>query len=276
MYIDQIFVMNFFTDLILIHISSGLVSCKKVRRTLLASVIGAVYATAMYISGLEFLSAVYIRIAVFVLMAVIAFRPKNFMQFLKGVMIFAGVSVFFGGSVFAVLAMSGYSITEIRNNSIAVFDATTPVMLICFSVVAIFVYGIIRLIYRQVVFSSKLTNIEIRHSGRRVCVCGLIDTGCTLQEPENNRPVIIVDSKYADSFLREVGESLMIPYSTVGNNGIFLGFYPDYIKVGKKVLHDVAVAVCYSDALKGKQYSAIINSDVLKERDCFAGSDGTL
>ena len=178
--------------------------------------------------------------------------------------------MFSGGGVFAVLLMSGYSIKEIMNNSIPVFDAKTPVFLLAFGIVVMFCHVSLAVLFKACNVKCKTVKVEIKRGKRCVRALGLVDTGCSLCEPVRNKPVIIVDYHIADEFIKETGNICLIPYSTVDSSGAFMGFYPDYIKIGRKIYYDVAVAVCYTEAMNEKQYSAIINSEILKEESCVA------
>ena len=123
----------------------------------------------------------------------------------------------------------------------------------------------IKTVSKTVRFNSKTVNLVIRANDLSVKIKGLVDTGCTLCDPKSNRPVIITDYKYSDKFIKDIKDICLIPYSTVDGGGVFIGFYPDFVKIGKDTYTDVVVAVCYSGVLDDKSYSAIINSDIIKE-----------
>lgn len=269
-YVDQIFIVNFITDFVLLHIACGFSGRRKLRYTIAASAAGALYASFMYIPSAEFLSNPLLKMLVFIAMVAISARPKSFEFFVKNLLCFSAVSMFLGGGVFALLLTSGYSVSDVLNNSITVFDAKTPVLLLAFGIVAMVGYAAMVAVFKAYRVKTKTVKLEIKHGDRKVRLYGLVDTGCTLCEPGRKRPVIIVDYRVGGDFIKDNTDICLIPYSTVDSNGTFMGFYPDYVKIGRDVFRDVAVAVCYTGAMEEKQYSAIINSDIFKEESCVA------
>ncbi len=269
-YIDQLFAVNFITDCLLLYISCGIAGRRNKWKIALASVFGALYAAFMYVPKVNFLYSPPFRVFFMVIMVWISVGAKSAVSLIKGVLSFASVCLFTGGGVFSVLLMSGFKLSEIKNNSIPVFNISTPLLLVVFCGVLYITRFFIHHMSRSAKEKRKTVKLEIAKNGRKIKILGLIDTGCTLLEPRRRVPVIIVDYHMADRFLKDISEVCMIPYSTVDNSGTFLGFYPDYVKIGDKITRDVAVAVCYTDAMSEKQYSAIINSEILKEEICVA------
>ncbi len=269
-YIDQIFIINLITDFVLLHVSSSFSGRRRFGYTLIAAVIGALYASFMYIPSVSFLYTLPLRLLCFSIMATVAVRPKSLQSLLKAILCFGAVSMLAGGGVFATLIMSGFTLVEIMNNSIPVFDAKTPVILLLFAVVMLICRASLSVVFRSCRIKSKTVRLEIGRGAKKVKLYALVDTGCSLKEPSSKKPVIIVDYRFAAQFVKDCCDVCLIPYSTVDSGGAFVGFYPDYVKIGKRVYRDVAVAVCYSNAMDEKQYSAIINSDILKEESCVA------
>lgn len=269
-YIDQIFIINFITDYILLHISSSLTGRRKTKRNILAAVFGGLYSAFMYVPQISFLYNPFFRVVFSAIMVYISERPKKIRPYLKGLFCFSFVSMFMGGGVFAVLFMAGYGFTDIINNSIVVFDAKTPVFLLVFGCLAFLCHIAMTFVFRTGNTKSKTVKLEISYGNKKVKLSGIVDTGCMLYEPVKNRPVIIVDYRILSDFEKYTSRVCLIPYSTVDSKGSFIGFYPDYIKIGSKFFYDIAVAVCYTKAMEDKQYSAIINSDVFKEESCVA------
>lgn len=89
--------------------------------------------------------------------------------------------------------------------------------------------------------------------------------GNLLKEKESNLPVIIVEKKKIDKLEVEIDKTHIIPFSSLGNdNGILIGFKPDYIKVitDEDNFEKKAIVGIYNGNLCGDSgdYNAIIGS----------------
>ena len=266
-YLDRIFIINFITDYIILHITSFFLGNKSVKRNIIASLFGGLYAGFMYFPSVSFLYNPFIRIIVSLIMIVISQKPSSFRSFYKSCLCFSAVSMFLGGGVFAVLFMAGYRFSEIMNNSIVVFDAKTPVLLVIFLICAWLCKVAVLALINSGKIREKTVKIEVNYGQKTITLNGIIDTGCVLYEPVSNKPVIVADFRKIGDFTKQNVRCCVIPYSTVDNSGTFVGFFADSIKIRDKKYYDIPIAVCYTSAMKDKQYSAIINSDILKEEN---------
>lgn len=264
-YIDQLFAINFAADFIILYTACGFSCERKLKFTLLAALFGGLYGACMYLPGADVFYHPIFKMLSAALMVMIAARPKTVSAFLRSQLTFAAVASIAGGGVLAALLMLGYSISEIAHNSISVFNAPVLVLLLilCGGVFAAKLS--FAALKRGADMKRKIVKLSIFACGRKITVSGLVDTGCSLRNPSGQEPVIIVNYRCVNDIIRQTDRVCIIPYSTVGGSGSFLGFRPDFVDIDGKQYKNVVVAVCYSDKTAGKMYSAIINSDILKE-----------
>ena len=120
----------------------------------------------------------------------------------------------------------------------------------------------------------------------------ILDTGNLLREPITKTPVLIVEAAilkniiqqnilyniedviYNNSF-QNLAEDIklrcsIIPFSSIGkNNGIIIGFRPDYIKIyteeGEEIRRKVIVGIWNNKIAKNGLYSGLIGLNLLNE-----------
>ena len=103
-YVDVIFLENLIMNCIILLATGIIIKTKiDVIRYVLASLIGSVYATVIYISNNTIFSNIYLKVILSITMVYIAFRPRRFQSLFKHLVIFYLTSFTFGGVAFALL-----------------------------------------------------------------------------------------------------------------------------------------------------------------------------
>ena len=105
-YADSVFLLNGAMDYVLLLVTARLAGIPlKRRRYLLAAALGAVYAVAVFLPGMGFLSAFASKLAVGVLLALIAFGGEE--KLLRLVLLLFAVSCAMAGCVLALGLLAG-------------------------------------------------------------------------------------------------------------------------------------------------------------------------
>ena len=103
-YIDIIFLENLFMNCIILYATGIIIKSPiKIRRNILSSTIGSVYAIISYMSILKIYSNIFLKIVLSICMVYIAYNPKKIKTFFKELIIFYLTSFTFGGVAFALL-----------------------------------------------------------------------------------------------------------------------------------------------------------------------------
>ena len=139
---------------------------------------------------------------------------------------------------------------------------------------------------------AMLCELEIFYKGRVKKVKTMIDTGNLLKEPITQTDVIIVEKNslkdiVEDDILENIDNIIdgkwldtsdekifsyrfkLIPFMSLGNdNGLLIGFKPDYIKIydeEENVRNDIIVGIYNGKLSKSNLYTSLIGLDVLKK-----------
>ena len=254
-YLDLAVILNMVVDFLLLMGTARLLgSTVKLWRTVLASVLGGIYAGVCLLPGWSFLGNLFWRAVSFAVMVGFAFGwEKSTMQ--KGA-VFMILNLTLGGAAIA-LERGGFF----------------GVILMAGLMVLLFTVGLSWLFQGR-----KFLKVELQKNGKKACLTALYDTGNTLKDPVSGKSVLVVGPSLANYFLgltdmqlrsplltMESGQSpgiRLIPYRAVGTSRDFLlASAFDEVRVnGKAVSYLVAFA---PEAIGTKQsYDALIGGNL--------------
>ena len=291
-YLDLILLENIIMNYIII-LATGMI-CKvdvKQIRIILSSLLGAVYAIISYVVNIQIYSNQITKIIVSICMVYIAFNPINIKIMLKQLTIFYLTSFCFGGAAYYLL----YNISPRLIKSInGFFVGTYPIKIAMLGgILGFFVINIsFKIIKSKLSKKDMLYDIEIFYKEKKCNVKVILDTGNLLVSPITNIPVMIVESQklkdiipekllnnmekviYNSNF-EEIDEEIktrcsIIPFSSIGkNNGIIIGFRPDYIKIytgeGEEIRNKVVIGLHNNKIAKNGLYSGLIGLNLLNQ-----------
>ena len=292
LYIDIIFLSNIIMNYIILF-ATGLIVVKKVKHTriILSSIIGAVYSIMLYITNLKIYENQIIKFILSMVMVYIAFTPKDIRKMIKDIIIFYLTSFCFGGAAYYLL----YNVSpqQIKNINGILLGAYPLKIAILGGILGFFIINIaFKIVKNKIDKTSIIYDIEIVYQGKKVELKVLLDTGNLLVEPITKLPVVIVDSEKLKPILDISSLEIMtnakiekidlleenlklrcrvLPFSSVGkNNGIMIGFKPDYVKIYDdegKTIKDVVIGVCNNRFNKNRYYSGLIGLDFLNREE---------
>lgn len=246
-YIDSLFALNFLIDYCIVLASARVCGVVLRRwRYLLAALLGAAYAAAIVLPGLDFLARTPMKLVLGIAMALIAFGGET--HLLRCTVVFFAVSAGFGGAVFAASLLAGTDST-----GGALVSVSGRVLVLSFAVC----YAAVSLVFRR---RAKAADREIRpvvitDGGRSVTLRGLRDSGNALHDPVTGRCAAIADRAAVLPLFDGAGaltlpddavgalEALsalpgcagrfrLLPYSAVGVSGALLvAFRPESVTV---------------------------------------------
>jgi stage II sporulation protein GA (sporulation sigma-E factor processing peptidase) len=273
-YIDEIFVLNGAVNYILLLATKRIIRGKSSQpRLLFSSIIGAIYAVFMFLPHSEFFYSFMGKFLFSLSLVAITYKTKKFKQYIKAVAVFYMVSFAFGGASYAFMSLIGKS--ALSYLPLKILATSTVITYICIVLLSSYCR---RLAYKERCFMP----VSITVCGNTALVNGFLDTGNCLYEPISESPVMVVESRSVENILPPQVLSLLdkkyikdlppdfgrrirlIPYCSVGKKrGVIIGFKPDRVTVGDKVVYDVVVGLCSNRLSQDDSYSALVNPQIL-------------
>ncbi len=269
-YVDSLFCLNLLTDYLLC-LTAGRICGLRLRRGryLAAALLGALYAAAVFLPGLRFLSLPAGRLGCGICMGLLAFGKERQPLRCTGVLLAAAAA--FGGALWAVSsAVSGDAW------SFAV-PLSLPVLLLSFGIFYALLSALMRA--RRLLTERRRVPVVAVLGEREAAFTALEDTGNALSDPITGRhvlvaspaalrpllresaplfealaPVELLEALSADARLR--GRFRLLPCSHVGGSSLLPVFRPDSLRVDGAQTADLLIAV--SPHAHGEGYEAIL------------------
>lgn len=291
-YIDIVFLENILLNYIIL-LSTALISKAKINspRILLASSIGGIYSILNYIVEISFFLNIVIKFIMSILLVVIAFNGSKIKTMIKQLIFLYLVSFTFGGIAFMLLFFVSPENIVLKENH---FVGTYPLKVTILGGILgfIIVFTVSQIIKDRMSKKAMLCELEIFYKGKVKKVKTMIDTGNLLKEPITQTDVIIVEKNSLKDIVEEdILENIdnilkgkwldtnderiysyrfkLIPFMSLGNeNGLLIGFKPDYIKIydeEENVRNDILVAIYNGRLSRNNLYTSLIGLDVLKK-----------
>ena len=290
-YLDIVFLENFLLNFIIIFSTSLITKSKTTLfKMVITSAFGSLFSISEYIYfGIKENEKFIFKFVLSIVMINMTFGFKK-KKLLFNLVVFYLVSLSFGGLSFATLFFINSEKIIIKNDmflGISLLESIVIASIICF--VLILVLIVCLKIYEKK--KSELIEIEIINNGKTHKVMALYDTGNLLKEPITQKDVIIVekgelydicDNNFLDSIKdilngKWIGDEnsnyklCLIPFSSLGNeNGILIGFKPDYIKVNIEeeiFKNEVFVGIYDGKLTNNNLYTSLIGLNILNREE---------
>ena len=260
-YIDVLLAVNFLVDYLLLLAVSRMLPGEVTRVSLcIGAAVGAVFSCSILLPQLAFplrLASTLVQAAA---MAAAAFGVRRRRRYFASVLLIVLAGGVYGGLMFALwffLRPQGMIIA----NGFVYLDIS-PAVLVAATIAC----------YAGLTLWARLW----RSGGERETHCrvtvttecdsrsfdGIIDTGNMLAEPFSGYPVLLV----TDAQLSTAAPTRVIPYTSVGGDGLLYGFRPKRVDISTKngSMSTDRVYVAVRNGSAGGDFRAIVNPAILK------------
>ncbi len=267
-------------------------------RLLLGAVLGAAYLSAMLLlPEMKIYTTLLSKCLLSFAMIAVTFHFKKLSEFLKTLLIFYASTFIFAGAGFALMFFNqdwGILRNGVMVTPLSFFNTSWAELLLALAVTLIILRVIWDMIQNRFIREKLLVLLRITFDKKAIELSALVDTGNSLHDPLTNMPVVVVEfsaisellpedirgifEKEPDMDLNAVTTTIscsdwfsrfrLIPFTSLGKeNGMLIGFRPDYIEIGseneKKGVRDVIVGI-YNKALsRNEKYRALVNPELM-------------
>lgn len=294
-YLDVLFLENLVMNYLILLVTAKFSKARTSSiRLFLGALVGAAYVVMIVIvPSIKFYYTALAKFALSLVMIAVTFSPEKVRSFLKTLSIFYISTFIFAGASFAFIYFNqggGF----IRNGVYVFWQSKWTALFLSIVTAGIIMSVFWEIIQHKFVKGKLLTPIKISFENRIIGMSALVDTGNSLHDPLTNLPVIIVEFKAIRDILpqdiqaifeeakeddltcvtsivsnsRWLSRFRLIPFTSLGKeNGMLIGFKPDYIEIGenenRKDIRDVIVGI-YNRALsRGANYNALLNPELM-------------
>lgn len=273
-YVDVLLILNVWVDFLLLSLTARICRYPVVRRRLLlGAVVGALLSLLLFLPPLTVLLSALIRIAGTVALTVLTFGVPRLRVFLRLLVSFSVLSAVFGGLATAFwyfVAPAGFMVI----NGVVYYDAPAS-LLIVFTAVAYIVLLLYERLRRTSAPQDRVYTLAVSEGDKQVVCSLLYDSGCSLKEPFSGAPALIIDRTAIDGLLPHGFEEdahlaqdkrlRLIPFETVGGEGVLPAFRPARMEVRDKRGNTWDISGSYlavSKRLVNGEYAALCGTDI--------------
>ncbi|MBR5223085.1 MAG: sigma-E processing peptidase SpoIIGA [Clostridia bacterium] len=231
-------IINYF---LLLAVSKILKKTPKTRWVVLSAFVGALSSLYIFLPQTSFLIETLFKIAVSMLMSIIAFGFKGVKAYIKSVLLLFGITVGFGGLMYAVwLTFSPNGM--VINNSVVYFDISL-IALIGFTVAGYIIFSVLFRIFSKNAPLAQRCDITLFVNNKNATLTAIIDTGNSIEDAFSMGEIIIVDKSVAiklfecEDFqinLKTKSRYRMLPCMTVSGADVLEGLRCDSAEVKYK------------------------------------------
>lgn len=242
-------------------------------RVVVAALFGGGCACLIFLPPLPLLAQVGIDIAVAAVMVLAAFPFHGVIAVGKRTVLLFLISASFSGIVAALSRVTTADFLAVGNGQI--YAAVSPLGLAGCAAIS---YGAIRLyerITRKTIPSGGEYRLRVEDGSGVYEGRALYDTGLHLREPFSGAPVVLVEKAALQPILSQELEAAlsssggervrMIPYRSVGGNGLLPAFCPKRVglrRVGERERDITGVYVAVTETLGRGEYEALVGNDL--------------
>lgn len=267
-------------------------------RLFLGSVAGAAYLVLMILlPDTKVYATLLSKFLLSVGMVAITFSFRKLSVFLKTLALFYATTFIFAGAAFALMFFSkdwGIIRNGVLITPLSFIDAKWSELLLAVAVALIIFHVIRDALQSKFIKEKLLVNISIAMGNKSIELPALVDTGNSLHDPLTKLPVVVVEFSAIKDLLPDDIKSIfeqnnendlnsvtstisssnwftrfrLIPFKSLGReNGMMIGFRPDYIEIGadegKKDIRDVIVGIYNRTLSANEQYRALMNPELI-------------
>lgn len=297
-YLDVLILENVVLNYLILQLTDKLLKAGTSRFRLFAGALtGALYVGLLVIMpGIHAYYTVAGKFLLSLLIVAISFSPEKIINFVKTLAVFYVSTFIFAGAAFAFVYFNG-SGGFVRNGIVYFFGGSKwTVIFLSVITVGIIVRIIMDIWQTRQYKDNLLVPLKICFESRSVILQALVDTGNSLNDPLSKLPVIVVEYKalcqlFPDDiktiFDKEMENDLdcvtkiisnsswfsrfrLIPFCSLGKeNGMLIGFKPDFILIGEadssKNICDVVVGVYNRTLSKNNTYKALLGPEFITD-----------
>ncbi len=257
-YIDSLFLINFFMDTVILFITSVFRGFKtNTLRIFAAATVSAVYGVCIFFPDLAFVCGAFMKIAATCLIVYIAYGKSGF---LRSLMMFWLVSAAAAGIILGLTVFTNFGtvLNSVISNLVMYMNINPLIMLLGCAVLYLLMEVYRRMCIRSFTCDKMLVDFCVYYMGREYKLVGLIDTGCELFEPLSGAPVIVADKRLFGSIAQDSAKIYIDTAS--GRCGLDM-LLPEKIEArGNFYIDEKAVIALAENGFGGEaRYNALIN-----------------
>ncbi len=239
-YIDELMLLNFIIDYILIDFTSKIIKINiNYKRKILSCLFGEISILYLFLNTSNIVLILF-KLIIGLLMILIAFGFNDIKTYINNILYFYSFSFLLGGTLyyFKIESLLKYKF----------FLLFIPLIMDTYKYIFNDLKSIITLKYKVTIYLNN---------GNILYLNGYMDTGNNLIDPLTNKKVIIINKKVDEDYI-------LVPYRTVDDSSLMKCFKPRKVYIdGLGERNDILVGITNK---KFKGFNCLLNNCLLEEK----------
>ncbi len=296
--VEYLLLENFLVNYLILYINTYLVKVNKRNlRLISASIISSLYSLIFFFPILRVLSGVIPKLILSMVIIIIAYEFINFKIFLKELMGFYLVTFIYGGATLSLFYSSNGLISNLNKPINALGGVPIRYLILGMVVSTLIGKSIFTYFNEKIIRDNYITECTIEINDEKIKLKALLDTGHSLKDPFTGRSIFVVEYNILKEYLPADIENLMkascdnnfvevefllsklekkspltiVPFKSVGKNGILFAFKPNAIIIqnSNKVIErrDMLIGLYAGSLSKDMGYSGLLNYELINGGD---------
>ena len=272
-YVDVLITVNIIIDYFMLLGTKRILHIRgKPVRLILGAVFGGFVSLVALLPALPAIVNLPIDLLSAAIIVLISFGRASPMVYFKRVGLYFTVSFCFCGIIMFVCSVFRPTGADVLND--VIYFNISPILLIILTLISYYFFKLIRrLTFDEA--AKRTCSVELRAGDRFFTFCAAIDTGCTVREPFSGDLVIIADEKLLNGYVPPESNFRIIPFESLGGNGILKGFKPDLLKIDG-VKADSEVYVGYGKNILKGETNALVPYEIISVQTKKSRSEAKL
>lgn len=259
-YIDVLITVNIFIDFFIILCTKKFLHLgTSYSRMIIGSLLGGIFSLTALFPELPFGINIIFDIFSAAVIVFSVFGMCNLKNYIKRVAVYFFISFSFCGIMIFIYTSFRPNGMEIYNDT--VYFNVSPVVLIILTLACYYILKLIKRLTKGVC-GGGICNVEFYLANKSFMFSAKIDSGCNVKEPFSGDYVIIAEEDLMDGCIPDIKSTRVIPFNSLGGDGIIIGFKPDKIIINGVEIKDVYIGIC-KNVIKG-DIRALIPYEILK------------
>ena len=239
MYLDELIILNFIIDYLLLDTLRNLLKINiSKKRIILASLVGEISLIFLFVNLNNYVLT-FIKILLCLIMILVCFGFNDYKTLIKNTVYYYLLSFFLGGSLF-----------YLREDGLIKYKYCLFLIPIIINIYKYFEYDLKKILNTRYKVTIYLNN------GKILYLNGYMDSGNELIEPYSNKKVIIINQEVDENYY-------LVPYSTINNTSLIKCFNPKKVYIdGIGERKDISVGVVNK---KFVGYNCLLNYKLMEE-----------
>lgn len=231
-YLDLVFIINFFFDFILLYGTSKILKrIVSLKRLFLGSLVGTFSLIFLYLPLTSF-KLFILKVLLSITIILVTFGKKNIIQ---NISYFYILSIILGGTLYLFdisVAYKNTGILFIKNGYVL-----NIVLIIIVTPLIIYLY-----VKEHLKYKNKISNkyqVEIKINENEYILEAILDTGNNLTDPYKKRPIILIDEKIKPKRKKII----YVPYKALNTQGVIPCILPDKVIINNKEFKNILIGL---------------------------------